>query len=66
MARQVTLKGKPLNLEGPQLKSGDKAPDVRLKKNLVESAQLSEGRGKVRLISVVPSLDTPICALHSW
>jgi thiol peroxidase len=65
MARQVTLKGNPLNVEGPQLKAGDKAPDARLKKSLVDNFKLSEGSGKVRLISVVPSLDTPICALQT-
>src|SRR5580765_5773623 len=65
MARQVTLKGNPLNLEGPQLKAGDKAPDARLKKSLVDHYELSEASGKVRLISVVPSLDTPVCALQT-
>jgi thiol peroxidase len=62
MARQTTLKGNPLDLEGPQLKAGDKAPDVSLKKSLVDAYRLSEGNGKVRLLSVVPSLDTPVCA----
>jgi thioredoxin-dependent peroxiredoxin len=62
MARTVTLKGNPLNLEGPQLKAGDQAPDAVVKKNLLESARLSElGRGP-RIYSVVPSLDTPVCA----
>ncbi len=65
MARQTTLKGNPFDLEGPQLKAGDKAPDATLKKSLVDSAKISDGRGKVRLISVVPSLDTPICALQT-
>lgn len=62
MARQVTLKGTPLSLEGPELKVGDKAPDATLKKSLVDTFKISEGRGHVRLISVVPSLDTPVCA----
>ncbi len=65
MARQVTLKGNPLDLTGPELKTGEKAPDVRLKKSLVDWYALSEGQGKVRLISVVPSLDTPVCALQT-
>ena len=65
MARQVTLKGNPLNLDGPELKAGDKAPDVRLKKSLLDFFKISEGQGKVRLISVVPSLDTPVCALQT-
>lgn len=62
MARTCTLKGKPLNLEGPELKVGTKAPDATLKKSLVDSAKLSETTGVVRIFSVVPSLDTPVCA----
>jgi thiol peroxidase len=62
MPRTTTLKGKPLELEGPELKAGDAAPDAVLKKNLVEDMRLSETRGKTRVFSVVPSLDTPVCA----
>lgn len=62
MARTCTLKGNPLSLEGPELKVGDKAPDATLKRNLVESMRLSETRGKPRIFSVVPSVDTPVCA----
>jgi thiol peroxidase len=62
MARQVKLKGNPIDLEGPQLKQGDKAPDVTLKKSLADECRLSDTQGKVRLVSVVPSLDTPVCA----
>ncbi len=65
MARQVTLKGAPLELEGPELKPGDPAPDVRLKKSLRDDYRISEGKGQVRLISVVPSLDTPVCAMQT-
>lgn len=62
MARQVKLKGNPIDLEGPELKPGDKAPEVTLKKTLADTCKLSDSNGKVRLISVVPSLDTPVCA----
>ena len=65
MARQVKLKGTPLDLEGPELKVGDRAPDVRLKKSLVDDYRISEGNGQIRLISVVPALDTPVCALQT-
>jgi len=65
MARQVTLKGQAIELEGPELKVGMKAPDAILKKSLADGYKLSEGQGKVRLISVVPSLDTPVCALQT-
>lgn len=62
VARSVTLKGNPLSLDGPELKVGQKAPDATLKKSLVDAARLSDLKGKVRIISVVPSLDTAVCA----
>jgi thiol peroxidase len=62
MARTCTLKGKPLTLEGPELKVGDTAPDATLKKSLVDDFKLSDAKGKPRIYSVVPSLDTPVCA----
>ena len=63
--RTITLKGNPFTLEGPQLKVGDKAPDARLKKTLVESTSISETPATTRIFSVVPSLDTPVCALQT-
>lgn len=65
MPRTCTLKGKPLDLAGPQLKVGDKAPDAALKKSLVDSVRISETHGRPRIFSVVPSLDTPVCALQT-
>lgn len=62
MGRTVTLRGNALRLEGPELKVGDKAPDAMLRKDLVTDAKLSEFAGKARILSVVPSLDTPVCA----
>ncbi|RIK66243.1 MAG: thiol peroxidase [Planctomycetota bacterium] len=62
MARTCTLKGNPLDLEGPELKVGDKAPLATLKKSLVDDFNLAEVAGKPRVYSVVPSLDTPVCA----
>jgi thiol peroxidase len=57
----ATFKSNPLTLIGPELKVGDKAPDFRLNKNLVEEVTLADFAGKVKLISVVPSLDTGVC-----
>jgi thiol peroxidase len=62
MGRSVTLKEKPFDLEGPELQVGSTSPDATLKKNLLEDFKLSEVRGKARVYSVVPSLDTPVCA----
>lgn len=57
----TTLKGGPLTLLGPELKAGDKAPDFKVSKGLVDSVSLKDSAGKVRLIAAVPSLDTPVC-----
>src|SRR6185503_5333671 len=60
MARQTTLKGNPFTLVGPELKTGDAAPDFTLVDNGLKPVTLKDTSG-VRIISVVPSLDTPVC-----
>jgi len=57
----VTFKGSPLTLVGPELKAGQKAPDFKVLKTLAEEVTLKSTAGKVRLITSVPSLDTPVC-----
>ncbi len=57
----VTLKGNPLTLIGPQLRVGDRAPDFKAVNNKLETVTLAETSGSVRVFSVVPSLDTPVC-----
>jgi len=58
----VKFKGKPLALVGPQLKAGDQAPDFACLNQGLELVTLaSTPANKVRLFSVVPSLDTPVC-----
>ena len=57
----VTLKGKPLTLVGPELKAGDSAPDFLCVDNELKPVGLAETGHAVRIFSVVPSLDTPVC-----
>src|SRR3954447_22594278 len=57
----TTLKGSPLTLIGPELKAGDKAPDFKLSEGLMGTVTLADTGNNVRIISVVPSLDTPVC-----
>lgn len=57
----ATFKGNPITLIGPELHVGDNAPDFKLNKNLVEEVTLQDYAGKIKLISVVPSLDTGVC-----
>lgn len=59
--RQASLKGNPITLVGPQLQAGDKAPDFTLNKSLVDTVSLNDYAGKIKLISVVPSIDTGVC-----
>src|SRR5438552_2853514 len=62
MARTVTFKGKPHNLQGKEVKPGEKAPDFACVTNGLEVIGLSKTPAKTRLFSVVPSLDTPVCS----
>jgi thioredoxin-dependent peroxiredoxin len=69
----ITLTGNTLTLLGPEIKAGQKAPDFSLVPpyekielyKTVTNVSLSQNQGKIRLISVVPSLDTPVCDLQT-
>lgn len=56
----VTMRGNPLTLLGPELRAGAEAPDVTLLDNALRDTSV-RGAGKVRIVSVIPSLDTPVC-----
>ncbi len=60
-AEAVTLKGNPFTLVGQELKPGDRAPDFEVVGKDLKPVKLSDTQGKVRIFSVVPSLDTPVC-----
>ncbi len=57
----TTLKGNPLTLVGPELKPGDNAPDFQLVDQNLKPVTLKDTGENVRIFSVVPSLDTPVC-----
>ena len=61
----VTFKGNPLTLVGPALKPGDTAPEFSLLAKDLSEVRLSSFKGKTVLISVVPSLDTPVCNIQT-
>jgi thiol peroxidase len=63
--RTVNLKGKPVVLLGPEIKVGQKAPPFKLLAIDMSEVELSQSRGKVRLLSVVYSLDTNVCDLQT-
>lgn len=57
----ITFQGNPLTLIGPELKVGDTAPDFRVVTTGLAPVTLADYAGKVKIISAVPSLDTPVC-----
>jgi len=57
----TTMRGNPLTLLGPELKPGDKAPDFDAVDNGMQPVNLAKTGTAVRIFSVVPSLDTPVC-----
>jgi len=61
----VTIHGTPLTLIGPELKVGDKAPDFKVLDNDLKEVTLEDFVGKIKIISVTPSLDTPVCDLQA-
>lgn len=62
---KVTFQGNPVTLVGKQVDVGDVAPDFTVLSNALEEKTLADYAGKVKLISVVPSLDTEICSLQT-
>ena len=61
----VTLHGNPLTLLGTELKVGDAVPDVEILDNDLNAVKLSSFKGKICVISAVPSLDTPTCDMET-
>ena len=61
----VTFAGGPVTLVGPEVKVGQAAPDFTLLDNGLAPKTLKDFAGKVKVISVVPSLDTTKIALLS-
>lgn len=58
---QTTFKNNPVTLVGNEVKVGDQAPDFKVLANDLSEVTLKDSEGKIRLISVVPSLDTGVC-----
>jgi thiol peroxidase len=61
----VTIHGNPLTLVGNPVKEGDKAPDFTVLDTDLKPVNLLAYKGKVCVISSVPSLDTPVCDMET-
>ena len=61
----ILFQGKPLHTSGDLPAVGEIAPDFELVNQQMETIRLSTFVGKRKILSIVPSLDTPICAASS-
>ena len=57
----VTLKGNPCQTNGELPQTGAQAPDFKLTKGDLSDVSLADFAGKKKILSIVPSLDTPVC-----
>ena len=62
---QIKLSGTPINTNGDLPKVGSKAPDFHLTAADLSDVTLATYKGKTKLLNIVPSLDTPTCALST-
>lgn len=58
----ITLKGTPIHTNGELPKTGTQAPDFKLVDKDLNDVSLNRFAGKKKLLNIVPSLDTPVCA----
>ncbi|HLR34772.1 MAG TPA: thiol peroxidase [Tissierellales bacterium] len=61
----VTMGGEPVTLIGKEINVGDKGPDFTALTNDLKPYSLKDAGDKVKIISVVPSLDTGVCELQT-
>lgn len=63
--RKVTLNGMPMTLMGEKVETGQKAPDFKVVDQDLKEYTLKDFSGKIKVISVTPSLDTPVCDMQA-
>jgi thiol peroxidase len=61
----ITMKGNPLTLVGNEVKVGEVAPDFVVLDNDLSPIKFLSYRGKMCVLSSVPSLDTPVCDMET-
>jgi thiol peroxidase len=61
----VTFKGTPIQLAGSFPTVGKQAPDFKLTAGDLSDKQLADFQGKIKILNIVPSLDTPVCAISA-
>ena len=61
----ITFKGNPMTLVGNEVIVGQEAPNFTAIGNDLSEVELSSYKGKVVILSAVPSLDTPVCDIQT-
>ncbi len=62
---EIKLRGNPIHTSGDLPKPGDKAPDFVLTRGDMKDVSLADFAGKKKILNIVPSLDTPVCAIST-
>lgn len=62
---KISLRGNPIHTSGELPKVGAQAPNFKLTTKDLKDVSLADYRGKKKLLNIVPSLDTPVCALST-
>lgn len=63
--RKITFGGNPVTLKGKEVKVGDKAQDFTVINDSLQNVSLSDFEGKIKLISIFPSIDTSVCSMQT-
>ena len=61
----IKFKNESVKLLGPSVGIGEVAPEFKLTGGSLEDVCLKDYQGKVLILSVVPSLDTPVCSIQT-
>ncbi len=64
MTGKITFKGSPLTLAGRVLKTGVIVPDFKVVSQDLKEISLRDFKGKIKILTSFPSLDTPVCDLQ--
>ena len=59
------MKGNPITLLGREIKVGDQAPDFTVLRSDLSPFSLKDAGDKIKIISVLPSLDTGVCEMQT-
>jgi len=62
---KITLRGNPIHTNDELPKAGSQAPEFKLTGKDLKDVSLADYKGKKKLLNIVPSLDTPVCAMST-